>query len=281
MLLLFLKGIIIGVANIMPGVSGGTLAVVLGIYDKLIGAIGNFITCSFKRKVEYLKFLTPIIFGALTGILIFAKILQYLYINYPVPTGIGFMLLIIPSIPLIIKGQKFSNINTFSFFLGALLTLIFIILGVKYGVKTDNFGSVGDFSINYGIKLLLSGVVAAGAMIIPGISGSLLLLMIGEYYNILFSINATVKSLIEFLKGNSSLNFLQLLTEPSFLNLYFFVVGVLLGIIGFSKFIDFMLKKYKGITLFFIDGIVVISLLQILMNIFPVINTFIEKLVIR
>ncbi|MGL6119253.1 MAG: undecaprenyl phosphate translocase family protein, partial [Fusobacteriaceae bacterium] len=108
-----------------------------------------------------------------------------------------------------------------------------------------------------------------------------LLLMIGEYYNILFSINATVKSLIEFLKGNSSLNFLQLLTEPSFLNLYFFVVGVLLGIVGFSKFIDFMLKKYKGITLFFIDGIVVISLLQILMNIFPVINTFIEKLVIR
>ncbi|MGL6167530.1 MAG: DUF368 domain-containing protein, partial [Fusobacteriaceae bacterium] len=273
MLLLFLKGIIIGVANIMPGVSGGTLAVVLGIYDKLIGAIGNFITCSFKRKVEYLKFLTPIILGALTGILIFAKILQYLYINYPVPTGIGFMLLIIPSIPLIIKGQKFSNINTFSFFLGALLTLIFIILGVKYGVKTDNFGSVGDFSINYGIKLLLSGVVAAGAMIIPGISGSLLLLMIGEYYNILFSINATVKSLIEFLKGNSSLNFLQLLTEPSFLNLYFFVVGVILGIVGFSKFIDFMLKKYKGITLFFIDGIVVISLLQILMNIFPVINT--------
>lgn len=281
MLLLFLKGIIIGVANIMPGVSGGTLAVVLGIYDKLIEAIGNFLTCSLKKKMEYLKFLTPILLGALTGILIFAKILQYLYINFPVATGLGFMLLIIPTIPLIIRGEKSNSRNITAFLLGAILTLAFILLGVKYGVKSEGLGSVGVFSIGYGVKLLISGVVAAGAMIIPGISGSLLLLMIGEYYNILFSINSTVKTLIEFLKGESSLSFLQLLIEPSFLNIYFFVVGVLLGIIGFSKFIDFMLKKYRGVTLFFIDGIVVLSLLQILMNIFPAINSFIESIILR
>lgn len=280
MLLLFLKGIIIGVANIMPGVSGGTLAVVLGIYDKLIEGIGNFFTASFKKKTEYLKFLLPILLGAITGILIFAKVLQYLYINFPLATGLGFMLLIIPSIPLIIKDEKLNKENIIAFLLGAFLTLAFILLGVKYGIKSDNLGTLSLFSLTYGIKLLFSGIVAAGAMIIPGISGSLLLLMIGEYYNILFSINSAVKNLIIFLKGDSNLSFLQLVKEPEFLNLYCFSVGIVLGIIGFSKFIDFMLKKKRAVTLFFIDGIVVLSLLQILMNIFPNLAKIIEKIIL-
>lgn len=268
MISLFLKGIGIGVANIMPGVSGGTLAVVFNIYDKLVEAVGGFLGASKKKKIEYLKFLLPIFLGAAIGILLFAKILQYLYMNYPKMTGFGFLLLIIPSIPLIVKGEKWNRRNTLSLILGFIFTIIFILLGLKFGIKGENLGIDKIFTLHYGLKIFLAGTIAAGAMIIPGISGSLLLIMMGEYYNILFTINGAVKNLIEFLKNFSFNGGLSLFTSDSFLILYTFGIGVLLGIIGFSKFIDYLLKKERGVTLFFIDGVVAASVIQILLNIF-------------
>ncbi|MGL5577857.1 MAG: DUF368 domain-containing protein [Fusobacteriaceae bacterium] len=268
MISLFLKGIGIGVANIMPGVSGGTLAVVFNIYDKLVEAVGGFFGADKKKRMTYIKFLLPIFSGALIGILLFAKILQYLYINYPKMTGFGFLLLIIPSIPLIVKGEKWNRKHIFSLLAGFIFTLIFIILGIKFGVKGENLGIEKIFTLHYGIKIFLAGTIAAGAMIIPGISGSLLLIMLGEYYNILFTINNAVKNLITFLKNFSFTGVLSVLLSDSFLILYVFGIGVLLGIIGFSKFIDFLLKKNRGVTLFFIDGVVTASVIQILLNIF-------------
>lgn len=96
----FFKGIIIGVANIMPGVSGGTLAVILGVYDKLTEAIGNFLTVPFKKKVEYGKFLLQICSGMLIGIILFAKIIEFSFTNYPRSTGCFFQ-------------SSYSSFNTF------------------------------------------------------------------------------------------------------------------------------------------------------------------------
>ncbi|MGL4392546.1 MAG: DUF368 domain-containing protein [Fusobacteriaceae bacterium] len=269
MILLFFKGIGIGIANIMPGVSGGTLAVVFGVYDKLVDAIGNFITANKQKKFEYIKFALPLLVGAGAGILLFAKILKFIYINYPTPTVIGFMILIIPSIRIIVKGEKWSKQNLASMIFGGLLTFIFILLGIMYGDKDDIGAVIKVFTLSYGIKLFLCGAIASGAMIIPGISGSLLLLMIGEYFNVLLSINTSVEALFSLLKGTSNLSFFQTIFSDSFLNLYFFAVGMVLGIVLFSKLIDFMLKKQRSKTLFFIDGIVIVSLFQILINIFP------------
>lgn len=279
MFLLFLKGIGIGIANIMPGVSGGTLAVVFGVYDKLIEVIGSFFSVNKEKKLEFLKFISPIFLGAGFGIIIFAKILQYLYVNFPTLTGIGFLLLILPSIPLIIKNEKFNSKNCFSLLSGIIITFIFILLGAKYGNKISQIGIVKSFTLLYSLKLFFSGTIAAGAMIIPGISGSLLLLMLGEYYNIIFSINNCITNLISLIKGNSSMSFFETITNSSFLNLYIFTIGIILGIIGVSKFITFMLKNYRSSTLYFIDGIIITSLLQILMNIFPTINSMIKLLV--
>ncbi|MGL5100681.1 MAG: undecaprenyl phosphate translocase family protein, partial [Fusobacteriaceae bacterium] len=214
---LFLKGIGIGVANIMPGVSGGTLAVVFNIYDKLVESVGGFLGADKQKRMEYLKFLFPIFSGATLGILLFAKILQYLYINFPKMTGFGFLLLIIPSIPLIVKGEKWNRKNSFSLLGGFIFTLIFIILGIKFGVKGENLGIEKIFTIQYGIKIFLAGSIAAGAMIIPGISGSLLLIMLGEYYNILFTINGTLKNILMFLKNFSFSGILPLLSGDNFL----------------------------------------------------------------
>ncbi|MEG1583266.1 MAG: DUF368 domain-containing protein, partial [Cetobacterium sp.] len=103
----FLKGIVIGIANVLPGVSGGTLAVVLNVYDKLTEAIGNFFTAPLPKKIEYLKFLAQIGFGAVIGIVAFAGIISKMYEAYPRGTTIVFLLLILPSIPVILKGEKF------------------------------------------------------------------------------------------------------------------------------------------------------------------------------
>ncbi|MGL4935522.1 MAG: undecaprenyl phosphate translocase family protein, partial [Cetobacterium sp.] len=79
----FLIGIIIGIANVLPGVSGGTLAVVLGIYDKLTEAVGNFLTASMEKKIEYAKFLSQIGAGAALGIVAFAGVISKMYELYP------------------------------------------------------------------------------------------------------------------------------------------------------------------------------------------------------
>lgn len=274
MLMLFLKGIGIGIANIMPGVSGGTLAIVFNVYDKLVEAVGKFFGSDRKQKIEYLKFLFPIFLGAATGILLFAKILQLAYLNYPKATGFGFMILILPSIPLIVKNEPVNRKNISSFISGVLLTLVFIILGLKFGKKADAVGILKLYDLSYGMKLFLSGGIAAGAMIIPGISGSLLLMMLGEYYNILFAINGAVKAIFELLKNFSLDGAAALFTSGQFLILYTFGAGIIIGILGISKFIDHMLKKYRGVTLFFIDGIVAASVIQIIINIFPALDTF-------
>lgn len=241
-----LKGIVIGIANVLPGVSGGTLAVVLGIYDKLTEAIGDFLLAPMKKKIEYAKFIGQIGIGAGIGILLFAKLVGFLYSTYPKITTVGFVVLIIPSIPLILKGENlFSKKNFISFITGILFTVLFIFL--TYTFKSDVVSAPGEIVVtfSYGIKLFFCGIVAAGAMIIPGISGSLLLLILGEYYNILSFI--------------SSFNIIPLI---------FFGLGTGIGLIGFAKVINILLHRRRSETLSFIVGIIVVSVFDILFRVF-------------
>lgn len=174
MLKLFFKGMVIGVANIMPGVSGGTLAVIMGVYDKLTEAIGNFLIVPLKKKIEYAKFLGVIGIGAAIGIGLFAKIIEFCFTNYPKSTAGFFSLLIIPSIPYIIKGEdKKDNKNRLFFLLGAIFTLTFVFLDYFFGGDSGGQQLVRAVTAGYCIKLFICGSLAAGAMIIPGISGSL------------------------------------------------------------------------------------------------------------
>lgn len=243
MIKLILKGIAIGVANIIPGVSGGTLAVVLGIYDKLTDAIGNFLTASNKQKIEYIKFLFQIGVGAVIGILLFAKIVQFSVINYPKITAGVFTALIVPSIPFITKGEDKKNTKNIIFFLiGGIFAGLFVYADIKYGTKTFDATTSQVITLGYLIKLFVCGGIAAGAMIIPGISGSMLLLMLGEYYNILGFINKIFDSLVP---------------------LSIFALGVGVGLIVIAKIINYLLEKYRSNTLFFITGIIVVSIVQI------------------
>ena len=260
MILLFLKSIIIGIANIIPGVSGGTLAVMLNVYDPITEKIGNFFLVDRKTKVSYFFYLLVVLLGAGTGIFLFANIIKYSITNYPKITVTVFTLLILPSIPYIVKGldyKKKKNIMAFCY--GAIVMIIFILLGIKYGNKTTGAVTIQlvegvCFTRGYLLKLLFCGIIAAGAMIIPGISGSLLLMMLGEYYNVVYLISSLVSSLKE--------RSFTILTP-----LIVLALGIGIGLVAFSKGINYLLKNHREFTLFFIEGIITFSIIQMWLSI--------------
>ena len=258
MILLFLKSIIIGIANIIPGVSGGTLAVMLNVYDPITEKIGNFFLVDRKTKVSYFIYLLVVLLGAGTGIFLFANIIKYSITNYPKITVTVFTLLILPSIPYIVKGLDYKKKkNILAFCYGATIMIIFILLGLKYGDKTVGAVTIQlseGFAATYLIKLFLCGIVAAGAMIIPGISGSLLLMMLGEYYNVVYLISSLASSLKEK-------------SFTIFIPLVVLALGVGVGLVAFSKAINYLLKNHREFILFFIEGIITFSIIQMWLSI--------------
>jgi len=260
MILLFLKSIIIGIANIIPGVSGGTLAVMLNVYDPITEKIGNFFSVDRKTRISYFFYLLVVLVGAATGIFLFANIIKYSITNYPRITVTVFTLLILPSIPYIVKGLDYKKKkNILAFCCGAIIMIIFIFLGLKYGDKTTGAVTIQlvkgvCFTRGYLLKLLFCGIIAAGAMIIPGISGSLLLMMLGEYYNVVYLISSLASSIREK-------------SFTIFSPLIMLAFGIGIGLVAFSKAINYLLKNHREVTLFFIEGIITFSIIQMWLSI--------------
>ncbi|MCK5780471.1 MAG: DUF368 domain-containing protein [Psychrilyobacter sp.] len=237
-----ISGAFIGIANIIPGVSGGTVALLLGVYEKLTEAIGEFLTASKKDKIKFIKFLAQIFLGAIIGLLAFAKIIGFLYSNYHEGTSFFFLGLIVASLPQVLthrESKKIDSKGKIWLILGVLIMLSFVLLQFLLGSSSEAT-TIYHLTPIYGVKLVLAGALAGGAMVIPGISGSLLLVMIGEYYNILGFVND------------------RMLIPVGLVGL-----GAIIGIIGFAKIIDKLLKSHKDNTLYFIIGLIVASLLEI------------------
>jgi len=237
-----INGALIGIANIIPGISGGTVALLLGVYEKLTESIGDFLTAPKEKKRKIFKFLSQIFAGVVTGLLIFAKVIDFLYTNYRESTSFFFLGLIVASLPLVLTHRDNKKINKHGklwFLFGLLLMISFIIFQSFYsGEETSS--NLYQLTGGYTLKLILSGALAGGAMVIPGISGSLLLVMLGEYYNILGFINN------------------QMIIPVALVG-----IGAIVGIIGFAKIIDKLLKSHRDNTLYFIVGLIVASLIEI------------------
>ena len=242
------KGMAIGVANAIPGVSGGTIAFVLGIYENLTHSIsvlpGALLKFKWQEIKECLKVLIPVCIGAFLSIILFLKLINYLFINYPIPTQIFFVGLILGSFPFITKTvENFDFKVLISFFVGAFIMAIFVYFDINQPVSAEANYS-GDFSVLYGIKLFLCGIAAAVAMVIPGISGSLLLLILGEYENISYFV--------------STFNIIPLIAVA---------LGVGIGIFTISKLVTVLIEKHKSLLFGFVLGIIVISFLSLWPNI--------------
>lgn len=239
MLWLVLAGAVFGIANVIPGVSGGTLAVVMNVYDGLIDSIANF----RKHWKQSLRFLFPFLVGAGAAILLFSKLVKFLLDEYPMQVNFFFIGLIIGSIPMIagkaLKGTKvhFGHIVGLLVGLGLMVGMFFLSPNETAAVETQ-------LTVPLFFTLLLSGIIAAVTMIIPGISGSLMLLVLGMYNTVI----AAVSDL-----GNFN-NILILLP---------FGFGVLIGFFAGTKLISVCLSKAPKVTYCLILGLVVGSLLPV------------------
>ena len=238
---LMLKGGVIGIANVIPGVSGGTMAVVLGIYQRLIEAIGNFFTHKEKRK-EYVIFLSIVFSGAGVSIVAFSWLMDYLLTYYEQHTYLFFIGLILGSVPSIYKthpDMKLSRSAFLTFCGGVLLILlIFFFSPVHHApIKSDVGVSIDS---RQAIMLIISGFFSGGSMIMPGISGSFILVLLGQYQIVI----RAVKNI-------------------NLLPLFFLGIGIGFGIWSFAKLIDILLKRFPKETFYFILGLVVASVVPI------------------
>lgn len=254
-ILLVLKGFVMGVANIIPGVSGGTLAITLGIYEDLIKAISHF----FSNIKENLKLLCPIALGMVLSLAILSNIIGYSLEHYPIPTTLFFVGLILGGIPLLYKTvahEPKSGSNVMIFVLTFLFVTIFSFL--KTGNAIVHFEEMNFLGY---VLLFLVGVIAAATMVIPGISGSFVLMLLGYYEPII----NTIRDLTKFNHIVSNI----LILIP-------FGLGVLLGIIGIAKILEYLLEKYPIKTYFGILGFVLASFISILIPLFKLSFDFVQ-----
>lgn len=245
-----IKGMFVGVANIIPGVSGGTMAVSMGIYDKLIGAIGR-LTKEFKKS-----FLTllPIMIGMVAGIGVFSFIIPYCLTNFSFQTCMCFTGLILGGIPEIF-GKTRGALKNEKKHIGPVHIIAFVLLlALAVWMALANPESVGADSINVGalmiIKLILLGIAASATMVIPGVSGSLLLMMLGYYSGIVGTVRNFISALKD-LNGDALLHCVLVLLP--------FAIGCVVGILLISKLITWLLKKFESITYCAILGLITAS----------------------
>ena len=246
-----LQGMVVGIANIIPGVSGGTMMVAMGLYDRLIHAITH-LKSEFK---ESMKLLIPIFAGAGIAIIALSRLFEFLLATWPIPTNFAFCGLIAGSLPFIfkkVKGHKVtvSKIIPFLIFFG--VVILMALLGETGGASADvSFGFVNI------LKLFGVVVIAAATMVVPGVSGSMMLILLGYYDTILKAINDFVDALVKFDMGG-------LATGVGILAP--FGIGVVIGIFLIAKLIEFIFSKAEIHAYYGIIGLILASPIAILMK---------------
>lgn len=247
-----LQGLVVGIANIIPGVSGGTMMVAMGLYDKLIHAITH-LKSEFK---ESMKLLIPIFVGAGIAIVALSRLFEYLLEYHPIPTNFAFCGLIAGSLPFIFKKVKGHSVSV-----GKILAfLVFFAVVIAMAVMGETGGNAADvsFGLVNVVKLLLVGIIAAATMVVPGVSGSMMLMLLGYYDTILKTINGFIDALVGFdMQG--------LLAQCGIL--IPFGIGVVLGIFLIAKLIEFIFARAEIHAYYAIIGLILASPIAILLKI--------------
>ncbi len=239
-----LKGMVMGVANIIPGVSGGTMAVSMGIYDKLIHSVTHL----FKEFKESLKFLIPIFLGIGIALVGLSFIIEPAFEHFPLQTNCLFVGLIVGGLPAVWKKVKGKGIKA-SYIIPFLAFFIVVVgmaaMGEKEGAAADL--TFGLWSV---VKLFVVGIIASATMVIPGVSGSMMLLLLGYYNPIVGTIKDFVTALASFdisgiLKGCGILIPMGL--------------GIVVGIFAIAKLIEVIFEKFPIQAYWGIIGLIVAS----------------------
>lgn len=242
-LILYLKAFCMGVADLIPGVSGGTIAFITGIYEGMLDAVSSvnkrslaaLLRLDFKGflSVVHIRFLIPLFGGILSAVFLLARLMHYLISEKPIPTWATFFGLIGASIIVIFRELDHPKAakNLIPLVVGAVFAWIMVSL-IPVNTPTDSW------------FIYLCGVIAITAMILPGLSGSFLLLILGKY---------------EFITGAVKSPF----SDGHMIILLTFVAGTVTGIMGFTRILNWFLKHYRSQTMAFLTGILIGSMKKV------------------
>lgn len=252
--ILILKGVAVGIGNAIPGVSGGTIAVVTKIFDRLMETI----TPNIKKLIQNMSFLFPVGVGMLIGIFLTSAALDRLFAAYYVPTQLFFMGLILGSLPIVLReckkeSKRIRPINLIPFFIGAFFMIVLLFAGEGESI----FAESEKMTFGNAVLYVVMGSVSAAAMVIPGVSGSMIMKVLGAYDSI---IGAVASLDILFKLNNMPFEerraALQALKYNVIL-LALFAAGAVLGIFAAVRLIGTVLKKYRQGTYCLIIGLIV------------------------
>lgn len=238
-----LKGFAMGTSDLVPGVSGGTIALLLGIYNQFIASISGIFS---RRFWPSFTFLIPIIIGMLLAMGSLSNLFNYLLSQHHIPTMFFFGGLIIGILPYLLKISNYKTSFTTKHYMMVIAGIAILIVITLMNNSDKHAGETLTLSTGLIIKYFIAGMCASSAMLLPGISGSFMLLVFGVYGTVMLAISEVVK-----------LNFAGL---PILLAVGF---GVLAGFIISSKIIQYFLTHHKLMTFALIIGFVVGSLFAV------------------
>ena len=254
MIRLLLIGIVVGMCNVIPGVSGGTMVVVFNIYEQFVNAI----TLNIKKLIKNWKFVVPVLGGMAAGVLIFSKLITVLYGKFPVQTNYFFFGLILGSIPFLFKlttkhepGKHLSAKRIISIVICAAAGFVFLLWFSSLEKSVDRTAVImvlPEIKPMLLVRIFFAGILGAVAMIIPGISGSLLMLIMGVYPIVIASIPALFSS------------------ETFFHALFLLLpngVGVIIGLLGGAKLVSWIMKVAEAQAYSVILGLILASAVTI------------------
>lgn len=240
----FVKGFIIGIGKIIPGVSGAMLATIMGVYDKSI-----FYICNFKSNVkEGIRYLFPIGVGIVLSIILFSKIISMCLNKYYSITMLFFVGLIIGGFPFVINKVKKKD-----YFISVVSFSLFFLISV---FNINNSYVLRNNFIDTVIYFFSGGIEAIGT-IVPGVSGTALLMIVGTYDSIVYSI------------GNLT----------NFKIIFPFIIGIILFILLFVKLVDYLFRKYNDKMYAFILGVLVSSTVLLVIQVFKDKVIFLDVLI--
>ncbi len=251
MIINFIRGLFMALADSVPGVSGGTIAFIMGFYDKFINSLDGLIYGDKKTKKESLVFLIKLGIGWICGMVMASLILASLFEKNIYEISSLFLGFIIFSIPLIIKEEKKELKGKYKNILFTIIGIILVVIITKLNPVSSKESIVDITHLNIGLifYIIIAGMLAISAMVLPGISGSTLLLIFGLYISILTGIKETLHFNFSYLPA-----------------LIVFGLGVIIGILSIVKLIKKALKKYRSATIYLVVGLMLGSIYAIIMG---------------
>ena len=240
-------------ADSVPGVSGGTIAFILGFYDDFVNALNNLISSNKIDRIKALKFLAKIGIGWIVGFILSVTFITSIFEKNIYQINSLFLGFIISSIPLIVKSERKTLINNKKH-------IIFLIIGIIIVGAMTYFNPVTNSNQSFSVKydnlnllfisyIFISGMIAISAMVLPGISGSTILLIFGLYAPILNGVKQILKLNFDYLPG-----------------ILIFGCGVLIGILLTVRIVRYLLRNFRPQTIYCIIGLMIGSIYSVIMG---------------